>query len=209
MPRPRLMLAVAPVGIPVPFLPELPLAPENLVRLLGCVALPRSHQLPHGHVLHEEEQMDMIRHHHPGAKRVALACEIVQGARHEGGDFRLTALTRRSSRRSGLAADVVGYSRMMGADEAGTLTASHIPDDYLMATSPLFAAKKRNPSNEVAQACGKANYDGTREALTPVIASWNVAIDKANAFVKENSERIKALEEEFGVSATARLLPRE
>jgi len=49
-----------------------------------------------------------------------------------------------------------------------------------------------------AQACAKLNYEGTREALTPVIASWNAAIDKADTFVKENAERIKALEAKPG-----------
>src|ERR1035437_980632 len=60
--RPRLMLVVAHVCIPVTFLPERPLAPQNLIRRLGRVSLPVIHQPPHRHVLNEKEQMDVIRH---------------------------------------------------------------------------------------------------------------------------------------------------
>src|SRR5581483_1647389 len=69
-PRSRLMFSSAHIGIPISILPELSFAPQNLICLLGGVALPRSQQLPHWHVLYQEEHMHMIRHYHPGSQLV-------------------------------------------------------------------------------------------------------------------------------------------
>ena len=91
--RPRLMLAVAHVGIPLPFLPELPLAPQHLVRLLGRVTLPGIHQPPHGHGLHAKEQMDMIRHYHPGAEVVFHPVTKSQRPFHQLGHLRPAEMT--------------------------------------------------------------------------------------------------------------------
>jgi hypothetical protein len=44
-----------------------------------------------------------------------------------------------------------------------------------------------------ADACAKANYENTKEALTPLIATWSGAVDQAKKFVDENKARIAAL----------------
>jgi hypothetical protein len=62
---PTFVIAVSHKGVPVAILPELSLAPEDLVGLLRRVALPRVHQLAHRHVLHLKEHMNMIGHDHP------------------------------------------------------------------------------------------------------------------------------------------------
>jgi hypothetical protein len=49
-----------------------------------------------------------------------------------------------------------------------------------------------------AEACAKVNYEGTKEALTPVIATWTQAIEQAKKAVADNAERIKTIQAKPG-----------
>jgi len=44
-----------------------------------------------------------------------------------------------------------------------------------------------------ADECARANYEGTRTALTPVITAWKDAIAKSNDFIAQNGERLKGV----------------
>lgn len=44
-----------------------------------------------------------------------------------------------------------------------------------------------------AQDAAKVNYETTKEALSPLVATWTEAVEKAQAFVNDNGDRIKAL----------------
>jgi hypothetical protein len=49
-----------------------------------------------------------------------------------------------------------------------------------------------------AQACAKANMDGTTEALTPIIATWTNALEQAKKAVADGADRVAAIKAKPG-----------